>query len=89
MQFPAVFYQSCDDFPHDPTVHIGEAEISSGVSVGEILMIKAEHMAYGRMPVMDADLPVDHVVSVVIRCARNLKIVIRLDPCKISGISGR
>jgi hypothetical protein len=36
--------RSGDDFPHDPTVHIGEAEISSGVTVGEVFMIKAEQM---------------------------------------------
>ena len=52
---------------HDPTVHIGETEITTGETIRQSLMIEPEQMENRGMQVVHMDLPVHGLVTNFVR----------------------
>lgn len=51
---------------NDMSVHIGEAEVASGVVVGEALVIEAQEMENGGLKVVDVNLSLSDVEAEVV-----------------------
>ena len=48
-----------EDFLHDRSVHVGEAEVSAGVAIGELLVIEAQEVKHRGVQVVDVDFLLD------------------------------
>ena len=46
---------------------VGQAEVTAGVSAGELLVIEAEELEEGRVEVMDVHLVLDRLVAQLVR----------------------
>jgi hypothetical protein len=53
----------CENFPRDLPFHIGETHFASGVAEGEALVVEAEEVQDGGVPVLDVHLAGDGFVA--------------------------
>ena len=54
-----------DLLDHVP-LHVGQPHVAAGVAVGQLLVVEAEQVQDGRVPVVDVDLALDGLVAVVV-----------------------
>src|SRR5436309_3352258 len=47
--------RSGEDVSHHPAVDVGQAEVSTGVAVGELLVVEAQEVEDGGVEVVDVD----------------------------------
>ena len=57
---------SGEDVLHHAASDVGEAEVASGVAVGELLVVEAQEVEDGGVPVVDVDLAFDGFVAVLV-----------------------
>ncbi len=58
---------SDNDFVHDASAHIGEAELATLEKVRELLVVDAQQVENGCLEIVDMDAAFRHVKAVVIR----------------------
>src|SRR6516225_3255589 len=63
---------SSQQLPHDPSVHVGQAEIAAGVAIGEALVIEAQEPEDSGVQIVNVDGMLDGTETEIVGGAMNL-----------------